>query len=188
MTECPLIEAIKKDDLSGVTALIASGANVNAHGTEQDWTPLSYAAGRGNLAMLKLLVEAGADVTAVGRDNRTPYSIAVAAGRVEGARYLAGCEERTGRVGNPRKYCRAVHLRALREFLNGPENENLDEHTIVFVHQDLMVTRSMFHGEEVIPIEASSKWRSYCHQVLKFEIPSDFELIPSTQCDARNLA
>jgi hypothetical protein len=189
MTDYPLIEAVKKDDVSAARVLIASGANVDVHGTEQDWVPLSYAAGRGNLAMLKLLVEAGADVTAVGRDNRTPYSIAMAAGRVEVARYLAGCEERSGRVGKPRKYCRAFHLRVLHEFPDWPknENENLDGHTVVFLHQDFMVTRSMFHGEEVIPIEASSKWRTFCHQVLKFEPPRDFELIPSAECDARDL-
>ncbi|WP_438010579.1 ankyrin repeat domain-containing protein [Sorangium sp. So ce321] len=177
----PLIEAVKHGDAAAVQALIDSGVNVNIHGNEQKWTPLSYAAGSGNLAIVKLLVEAGgADVTLTGCDNRTPYDIAVAAGRRAVARYLADAEAlASGRPRAPKPYCRAYHLRALREFPgwteNGPPGE---DDTVVFVHQDLTVTRSMFHGEDVVMSDVSPQWQAFCRDILSFEVPDDFDLMP----------
>ncbi len=180
--EEPLIEAVKHGDAAAVQALIDSGIDVNLHGKEQKWTPLSHAAGSGNLAMVKLLVErGGADVTLTGCDNRTPYDIALAAGRSAVARYLADAEAlASGRPRAPRPYCRAYHLRALREFAiwteNGPSGE--DDDTVVFVHQDLTVTRSMFHGEDVVMGDVSPQWHAFCRDILRFEVPDDFDLIP----------
>jgi ankyrin repeat protein len=87
-----------------VTWLLAQGANVNAHA---DWgsqgTALHSAAWNGDLRMVKLLVEAGADITA--RDlehNNTPAGWAKVAIEVTNnpdckdvAEYLAGLDGRT---------------------------------------------------------------------------------------------
>ena len=50
------------DRIEVLRALIAAGADVNAHGTE-DWTPLHMALARGNLEALDVLLAAGADRT-----------------------------------------------------------------------------------------------------------------------------
>lgn len=180
----PLIEAAKHGDVAAARALIDSGTNVNVHGNEQKWTPLNHAAGRGDLAMVKLLVEnGGADVTLTGCDNRTPYDIAVAAGRRDVARYLAYAETlASGGARAPRAYCRAYHLRALREFPGWTENGAPGEDdTVVFIHQDLTITLSMFHGKDVIMSDVSPKWQEFCRDVLNFEVPDDLDLMPIEQ-------
>ena len=72
-----LIEAAKTGDLAGVQAQLDSGAQADTT-DEQGWTALSHAAGRGDLSIIKLLLNNGADVFKTGRDNRTPYLIALA--------------------------------------------------------------------------------------------------------------
>ena len=90
MSDESLIEAVKQGDAKKVEELIEGAADANMHGSEQEWTPLNFAAGQGNLEMVKLLVDVGkADVFKVGRDSRTPYKIAIAAGHAEVAHYLA---------------------------------------------------------------------------------------------------
>jgi ankyrin repeat protein len=66
-----LIEVVKIGDLGRAESLLTSGADVN-QSDNQGWTPLNFAAGKGDLPMVKLLVERGADPFKVGRDNRTP--------------------------------------------------------------------------------------------------------------------
>src|SRR5262249_58866336 len=90
-----LFEAARGGDLETAERLLESGADVN-QGDEQGWTPLNFASGRGNLAMVKLLIEKGADPFKTGRDNRTPYTIALAAGRGGGDQCPRGVGEATG--------------------------------------------------------------------------------------------
>src|SRR6185295_9528272 len=92
MSDLSLIEAVKASDYAKAETLIQNGADVN-QGDEQGWTPLNFAAGKGDLPLIKLLVENGADIFKVGRDRRTPYMIALAAGRVSAVKYLAEAEE-----------------------------------------------------------------------------------------------
>lgn len=54
-----------------------AGANINAKGLEDD-TPLHDAAIVGNLKLVKLLVEKGADVNAKNRKGKTPCDVASA--------------------------------------------------------------------------------------------------------------
>jgi hypothetical protein len=168
-----LIEAIRRGDVGEVKALLAAGACVDVHSVEQEWTPLCHAAGRGDLEMVELLVEAGADIAATGRDYRTPYNIAVAGGHVAIAQYLTA---RGGRPGDQRPYCRAYSVRELRAFPAWPTAEG-DGDAVVFVHQDLTVTRSMFHGDDVLLADDSPAWWSFCHDVLRFQPPDDLDLI-----------
>ena len=170
--------------------------------------PLNYAAGKGDLAIVKLLVEtAGADVFQVGRDNRTPYKIAIAAGHAAVARYLAEAEEAAGgdtdrtssRQGEARPYCKAFPLRDMRQFEEWSEGKTnwtdasggedadrdanvpeLSDDAIVFLHHDLTVTQSMFRDEDVIMNQVTPQWKAFCADVLGFSVPDDFDLMPST--------
>ena len=85
MSDLKLIEAVKAGNANAVVELIESGADVNQQ-DEQGWTPLNWAAGKGDIAVLKSLLNHGADVSRVGRDERTPYMIALASGQAEAAR------------------------------------------------------------------------------------------------------
>ena len=193
-----LIDAVKSGDKDKVRTQLASGADVNASGSEQEWTALNFAAGKGDLPMVKLLVEGGADVFKTGRDNRTPYKIAIAAGHAEVARFLAQAEAAAGgdkerissRESETRPYCKAYYLRDLRRFpgwsesrINWKANKDegdrqLTDDDIVFIHQDFTVTQSMFHNENVILQNTTSAWREFCINELRFKVPDDFDLMP----------
>src|SRR5215216_5821316 len=124
MSELQLIEAVKAENVASAKQLIDSGADVNQQ-DDQGWTPLNWAAGKGNLEMVNLLVENGADVFKVGRDQRTPYMIALAAGRVEVVKFLRQAEENSPgeRPFMPeRKYCKAYYLKDFRQFPNWTES------------------------------------------------------------------
>lgn len=55
--------------------LVASGANVNARGLDDD-TPLHDAASNGHVRLVKLLVERGADIYAKNKRGKTPVDVA----------------------------------------------------------------------------------------------------------------
>jgi len=90
----PLLEAIKKDDVQKVKSILkgipqaSSRREVNQRGHAGD-TPLSVAAWRGNLEIVRLLVEHGAVVDA-GKEtgNRTPLLEASYQGHADVVQYL----------------------------------------------------------------------------------------------------
>lgn len=192
MGNLDLIEHVRAGEHAKVEALIKDGADVNQQ-DDQGWTPLNYAAGKGDLPMVKLLVENGADIFKVGRDQRDPYLIALAAGRVSVARYLRDLEasypgEKPQRP--ERAYCKAYHLQDLRGFpcwsesrINWKSAEGGDasaapfpEDKVVFIHQDFTVTESMWHGENVIFDQVDSDWVEFCTHALEFKVPDDLDL------------
>jgi len=193
MSDLQLIEAIKAGDLVRAKELIRIGADLNQQ-DEQGWTPLNFAAGQGNLPLVKFLVENGADVLKVGRDKRTPYKIALAAERVSVLKYLKEIEQKSsgGAIHTNRQYCKAYRLGDLRKFVAWrepaialPENhenseneteEQLSEERIVFVHYDLSVTVSMWHNENVIFNDTSPAWQEFCRETLRFKVPDEMEL------------
>jgi hypothetical protein len=145
-------------------------------------------------------VKSGADVFKTGRDNRTPYQIAVAAGHAAVARYLAAAEAAAGgdtqrtssRQSETRPYCKAYYLKELRRFAGWSESRtnwkatageppaaSLTDDDIVFLHQDLTVTQSMFHDENVIMGTVTPQWRTFCADELGFKVPDDFDLMPA---------
>jgi len=189
-----LINAAKAGDLSRVESELKSGTPVDVT-DEQGWTALSHAAGKGALDLIKLLVNSGADVFKTGRDNRTPYLIALAAGRADAAKFLRDVEnavdpERAKSIRPPRPYCKAYHLRDLRAYeawpaiearwSSGDSGESTGDR-IVFLHQDFTVTESMWHNEGVIFDQVSPEWQNFCEQTLGFKVPDDLDLIVSAQ-------
>jgi ankyrin repeat protein len=200
MSDVALIEAVKVRDAHRVEEFIQNGADVNQQ-DEQGWTPLNFAAGKGNLPLVKLLVENGADIFKVGRDQRTPRMIALAAGRVSVVKYLQEMEKMypgEKPVSPERKYCKAYRLGELRKFpgwtelrIKGKESAPPDQgdsesnvpftdDKIVFIHHDFSVTESMWHGENVISNSVSAAWKEFCAETLKFKEPDDlFFIIPN---------
>jgi uncharacterized protein len=178
-----VIEAVKAGDLGRLRGVLEQGGDVHER-DEHEWTPLCWAAGRGDAEMVKLLLSRGADVYAVGRDQRSPYLIAVAAGHVDAARILRDEERKGGDAsqssGREKAYCRAYYLRQVRGWSGWPQSakpEDATDQEIVFIHQDFSVTRSMWHGEDVLLDGTASDWRSFCGDELGFAVPDDLDLI-----------
>lgn len=185
MSDLQLIEAAKAGDVTNATHLIETGVDVNQQ-DDHGWTPLNWAAGRGDLQMVSLLIEKGADPFKVGRDRRTPYDIALAAGHVEVVKYLRQVEANAEgeKPERPqRKYCKAYHLKSLREFSQFPEavksgdQADSQDDKVVFIHQDYTVTESMWHGENVVFDRVSPEWQEFCEKQLGFKVPDDLDLI-----------
>jgi len=194
MSDSQLMNSVKNGDLAVLKELLQDSVDVNEQ-DEQGWTALSWAAGKGDLEAVQLLLDKGADVSKVGRDQRTPYMIALAADKVEVARALRAAEAKAGgdQSGRPeRQYCKAYQVSALRQFpdwkennSNGAENngngsaDEFAEDDVVFLHQDFTVTRSMWHNEDVIFDQVSPEWKEFCANVLEFKVPDDLDLIAS---------
>lgn len=188
-----LLAKVQAGNVEGVRALVASGADIHAR-DEHGWTVLSWAAGAGHTEVARLLLDRGADVFAAGEDGRTPYTIALAAGRIEAARLLAGAEAARGQEAAARSsgkaahrpYCRGYRVGDLRRFpgwtqAGSPSGESGSEQadgedTIVFVHRDFSVTRSIWAGEALVFHGTSDDWRRFCTEQLQFKPPDDFEL------------
>ena len=193
MSDLTLIDAVKNGDLAAIAEASAAavGADINQQ-DEHGWTPLNWAAGRGHVEAISLLLERGADVTRVGRDQRTPYLIALAGGHAAAAKLLREAEENWGgeKISRAeRKYCRAYQESELEQFPgwhekkikrgDAPERpvegEGVD--ALLFLHQDFTVTSSMWEGEDVIFDEVSPDWKEFSTNVLKFKVQDDLDLI-----------
>lgn len=83
----PLHEAI--DSVDCVAYLVKQG-NVDVNALKRgDWTPLMSAALKGNLDIIKILEQAGAQLDRITKDGRTALHLAIQNGHVETAQYLA---------------------------------------------------------------------------------------------------
>ncbi len=190
-----VIEAAKNGDFQLLRDLVAEKVDVNEQ-DEGGWTALNWAAGRGDSEAVVFLVENGADVTLTGSDKRTALMIARAAKRDKVVEILTSVEKTLGVWKDPRAtqpYCKAYHLGELRRFENWselpvgttgeasrrggtaerPRPSALDDSEIVFLHQDFAVTKTMWHGEEVIFDQVTPEWKAFCHTTLEFPIPPD---------------
>ena len=82
--ESPLMLAALRGDLPLARALITRDADVNKTG----WTPLHYAASRGQLAMIDLLLENHAYIDAESPNGTTPLMMAAGYGSAQATRVL----------------------------------------------------------------------------------------------------
>lgn len=82
--ESPLMLAALRGDLPLAQALIARDADVNKPG----WTPLHYAASKGQVALISLLLEHHAYIDAESPNGSTPLMMAAGYGSLEATRAL----------------------------------------------------------------------------------------------------
>ena len=198
MSELQLIDAVKTGQLAKVEEALNAGADVHQQ-DEQGWTPLNWAAGKGRVEIVSLLLNRGADVFRTGRDQRTPYKIALAAKHTDAARLLKEAEQAANGASDDstsRDYARAYLLGELRKFsdwreekinwketIPAAENGNsreLSDDDVVFLQQDFTVTELIWPGENVIFNQTTPEWVAFCTQELRFKVPDDFDLIAST--------
>lgn len=180
MGQMEFIEAIKAGNRAAVEEMIGAGAELQQQ-DKQGWTPLNYAAGSGQLEIVELLLERGADPLAVGRDLRTPQMIALAAGHAEVVKRLRRAETEAKGAEVPasdRKYCMAYHVGDLRRYSSWPETQQLADDAVVFLHQDYTVTKSIWSGEDVIFDNVNDQWKDFCSNELRFAVPDSLDLIP----------
>jgi ankyrin repeat protein len=79
-----LVEAVKAGDLAKVQQMLQDNPRlVNQKDPSYSATPLHYAALRGNVPMVQLLLSRGADATATNRDGETPLQVARRGSRTE---------------------------------------------------------------------------------------------------------
>ena len=77
-----------------------------------------------------------------------------------------------------RKYCKAYHLRDMRQF-SGWEAQRtaatpeLTDESIVYLWDDYTVATSPIHQNAIIFANVTPEWQDFCTQILKFTIPED---------------
>src|SRR5262245_4514138 len=135
--------------------------------------------------MVQLLVARGADVFLTGLDGRTPYQIAIAASRLDVARYLQTREADAGgdrdrissREWEARPYCQACRLADVRTYPQWPSavDSGSVEDDLVFIHEDYSVTRSIWRGQDVLLAGDAADWRAFCESTLGFRVPRDLD-------------
>ena len=194
-----ILDALKQGDRTQFERLLEDVEDIDAV-DEQGWTLLNWAAGRGDLASVESLLARGADVFKRGRDDRTAYLIALAAGHRDVVEFLKQAEESSGgdtqrnssRQGERRAYCRGYAIGSLREFGSWKEDSapskqdadsdsasggRLSDDEVVFLHHDFSVTQTVLHGQKVLFESQEEDWKRFCRQSLGFKVPSDLDLI-----------
>lgn len=84
-----MVQAVTKDDVGRVVALLAAGADINAC-NEQGETAFSYACANDSLAVAKVLYENGADINTVDKGGGSPLDWAVCHASPEFRAWLVG--------------------------------------------------------------------------------------------------
>jgi uncharacterized protein len=175
---------VKTGQLAKVEDALNAGADINQQ-DEQGWTPLNWAAGKGSVEIVSLLLDRGADVFQTGRDQRTPYKIALAAKYTDVARLLKKAEQAVNGASSDStygNYARAYLLGDLRKFSDWREEKSseLSDDDVVFLQEDFTVTQLIWPGENVIFNQSTPEWIKFCTQELKLKVPDDFDLIASS--------
>jgi hypothetical protein len=74
-------------------------------------------------------------------------------------------------------YCRAYRLQQLTPFPGwAPGSGSLEDanaEQLLFLWEDLTVTRSCFDQSDVVFNQVTPEWREFCKSVLQFEVPED---------------
>jgi len=78
-----------------------------------------------------------------------------------------------------KKYCKAYHLRDLRQYSNWTERNDdnepeLTDDTVVYLWDDFTVVKSPVIPNKGLLFDAvTPAWQDFCKTTLKFEIPED---------------
>lgn len=77
-----------------------------------------------------------------------------------------------------RKYCKAYHLKNLRQFSGWTEQSTeqepeLTDDDICYLWDDFIVVRSPVQEQGVIFDRVTPEWQEFCKTTLHFEIPED---------------
>lgn len=78
-----------------------------------------------------------------------------------------------------RKYCKAYHLKDLRQYTDWAEKKeenepDLTDEDVVYLWDDFTVVRSpVIPDKGLIFDNVTPEWQDFCHGTLKFEIPED---------------
>ncbi|QQZ62547.1 ankyrin repeat domain-containing protein [Paenibacillus sonchi] len=103
-----LRQAVSDHDLRTLTYLLDQGVDINYNKPDMVYpyqaTPLTVAARMGNMAMVKFLIEHGADVTIAEKDGDRPYTIAVSNKHTVMADYLKSLEPADFHNAENKKY------------------------------------------------------------------------------------
>ncbi|HNY12227.1 MAG TPA: ankyrin repeat domain-containing protein, partial [Candidatus Wallbacteria bacterium] len=83
-----LLESVKNNNIENIKALLSNGANVNACDPLDNSTPLIYAAGSGDMRILKLIAENGGGLEMKTAEGWTALMKAIIKNRPEAAGYL----------------------------------------------------------------------------------------------------
>lgn len=79
---------IAKGDYAAAVKMIEAGANIDAKDPNTGASPLHYAVWQGNMALVALLIDRGADVNSVTKNGATPLHTAVLRQQTEIAEFL----------------------------------------------------------------------------------------------------
>jgi ankyrin repeat protein len=128
--QIPLIEAVKKGDVTAVRALLRTQVDVNA--TEPDGTTaLHWAAHRNDGEIIDLLIKAGANVKVVNRYGASPFSLACLKGNAAAIeRLLQAGETANAILGNEHVLmmtARSGNVAAVKSLLAHGANPNYQE-------------------------------------------------------------
>ena len=170
----PVLKLIEAVNIDSIEELLNSGEDIEQK-DDYGWTALNWASGKGHANIIRKLLGAGANIVNSGRDKRTAYQIALAAAHVESASILKQAAQNLDEAARP--YCKAYFVADLKQFSDWPKNPpDLMDDTVVFLHQDLRVTRSILPNEEVIFKYESPAWEEFCTNQLNFAAPTDLDL------------
>lgn len=76
-----------------VKVLLDAGAQVNLKDNHENWSAFMFAAGEGQIEVMKLLIAAGADVKALDVDGESAYDFAVTNNHTEAAAFIKSLME-----------------------------------------------------------------------------------------------
>lgn len=186
--ESAVIAAVKANDTETLAALVVGPAADLDSVDENGWTALCWAASQGNLPATEVLCAAGANVFKCGEDQRSPYKIALAASHRAVAQRLREAERAAGgdldrtssRENEDRLYCKAFRAAELSQFPHWMQliaGEAPAPEEPVFVHQNYVVTRSIWHDKDIVLANVTDEWRTFCVRTLGFRVPDDFDLL-----------
>jgi hypothetical protein len=85
-----------------------------------------------------------------------------------------------------RRYCKAYHLRDMRQFGGWEEqgtgnDAGLSDDSIVYLWEDFTVVTSPIHPDAVLFANVTPSWQDFCTHTLQFAIPDNLRYAVAPQ-------